>query len=134
MKRVFIQESSQGIIQVKILDYEDQTFTTYYQDKTLGFPFGEQFTQKVKNMGYIDIKDCYKKLKSRGLLKQEISIEDQLKSEKIGLINLGIDRIKRHKEINTKHFTDVIEKLRKYGLGFVDAENMIIAGYQNSIH
>lgn len=84
-------------------------------------------------MGYDSVKACIKELKQRNFLGQEIDYTEQLKSEKIGLINLGVDRIKRHDRMNTNDFKDVIEKLSKYGLGFTDAQNQIIATYQNSL-
>lgn len=139
MKKVYkeiLSESSKNmkaIYQIKIIDTEKETFTTYYQTSNLGFPFGEPYTQNINDMGYIDYKDCIKQLTKRGLIhkENEIDYNQQLKEEKIGFINLGIDRIKRHGEINTKHFEDVIEKLKNYGLGFCDAQNIIIAGYLN---
>ena len=139
MKKVFKEimngssKDMKDIFQIKIIDTDKETFITYYQTSNLGFPFGKKFTQNIKDMGYIDTKDCIKKLKHRKLLTNEVDYEEQLESEKIGYINLGIDRIKRHGEINTKHFEDVIENLKEYGLGYCDAQNIIIGGYLNEV-
>lgn len=118
---------------IKIINIETGEFTTYHQDRTIGFPFGKPYTRTVYEMGYKDVKSCLTELKRRGILGQEIDYNEQMESEKIGYINLGVDRIKRHKRINTLDFKDVIEKLENYGLGFVDAQNIIGATYLNSI-
>lgn len=139
MKKVYKEvvnastKDMKDVFQIKIIDTEKETFTTYFQTSNLGFPFGKKFTQNITDMGYADTKDCIKKLTERGLIhkKNLVDYQEQLESEKIGYINLGIDRIKRHGEINTKHFMDVIENLKEYGLSFVDAQNIIIGGYLN---
>lgn len=134
MKRVFREDRGQNY-QIKVIDLEENTLTLYDQDKSygLGFPFGEPFTKTIEEWGYNSVEDCIKKLKARGLITNEVDYQEQLQSEKIGFINLGVDRIKRHNRINTNDFKDVIEKLSKYGLGFVDAQNTIIANYLHSI-
>lgn len=134
MKRVFKEDNGQDY-QIKVIDLETNTMTLYHQDKSygLGFVFSELFTKTIQEWGYSSANDMIKKLKKRGLLTNEVDYEEQLKSEKIGFINLGVDRIKRHNRINTNDFKDVIEKLSNYGLGFVDAQNTIIASYLNSI-
>lgn len=85
-------------------------------------------------MGYDSVKACIKELKHRDFLGQEIDYNEQKSSEKYGWINLGIDRIKRAKRVNTDDFKDVIEKLKAYGLGFVDAQNSIVAAYEHSLN
>lgn len=134
MKRVFKEDKGQDY-QIKIIDLEANTMTLYSQDKSygLGFVFSEPFTQTIQEWGYTSAKDCIKKLKSRGLLTNEVDYQEQLQSEKIGFINLGVDRIKRAGRINTKDFESVIKKLSEYGLGYTDAQNTIIASYLNSI-
>lgn len=134
MKKVFKEDKGQNY-QIKIIDLEKNTITLYSQDKNygLGFVFGKPFTQTIEEWGYKSPNDYIKKLKARGILGVEVDYEEQLRSEKIGFINLGVDRIKRHRRINTKDFEDVIKSLSKYGLGFVDAQNTIIASYLHSI-
>lgn len=134
MKRVFKEDRGQDY-QIKIIDLENNTMTLYHQDKNygLGFVFSEPFTKTIQEWGYASCNDMIKKLKKRGLLTNEVDYEEQLKSEKIGFINLGVDRIKRHGRVNTKDFEDVIKSLSKYGLGYTDAQNTIIASYLNSI-
>ena len=53
--------------------------------------------------------------------------------EKINLIDLGIQRIKECNRVNTADFKDVIEKLKAYGLNYVDAQNQIIESYLQEI-
>lgn len=119
--------------EIKIINMETGEFTSYNQHKTIGFPFGKPYETTVQQMGYKDVKSCLKELKNRNFLGQEISYSEQMENEKNGYIKLGADRIKRHKRINTNDFKDVIEKLKNYGLGFVDAQNIITATYLNSI-
>lgn len=131
MKKVFKMEhntKSLNSYDIKIIDMENETFTHYLQDKSLGFIYSE-YTRNIKDMGYKDAKDCIKKLKSRDLLKNEVDYEEQKQSEKLGFINLGVDRIKRNKRVNTKDFEDVVIKLAQYGLGYTDAQNTIINSY-----
>jgi hypothetical protein len=118
--------------EVKIINLETGEFIQYMQDKSIGFKFS-QYKTNIKDMGYKTVTECIKELKQRGLLGEEIDYKEQLKSEKVGLINLGIERIKRHNRINSKDFEDIILKLSDYGLGYCDAQNQIIATYQHSI-
>ena len=131
MLKVFKKEvNTNNSYEIRIFDMENGEFTHYFQDKTIGFTFSS-YNTTVYKMGYKSIEDCLNTFKKRGFLGKEIDYEQQKELEKIGLINLGIDRIKRKGRINTNDFTDVIEKLQKYGLGFVDAQNIIIASYLN---
>jgi len=118
--------------EIKIINMETGDFTQYDQDKTIGFTFSHYKTDVFK-MGYDSVKICLKELKQRDFLGKEINYTEQLKNEKIGLINLGVEKIKRHKRVNTNDFKDVVEKLQNYGLGFTDAQNQIIAAYENSL-
>ena len=72
--------------------------------------------------------------KERNFLGTEVNYKDQKESERIGYINLGIERIKRNNRINTKDFEDIIIKLCDYGMGFVDAQNCIIESYLHSMN
>lgn len=126
------EESANNNYEIKLINFENGDFTQYFQDKNLGFIYSTHKTN-IKNMGYKSIKECIKTLKQRGFLGQEINLEEQKKSEKIGYINLGIERIKRAGRINTNDFKDVVEKLKNYGLGYVDAQNVIIEAHLHSI-
>jgi hypothetical protein len=116
--------------EVRIIDTDTRKFTSYMQNKEIGFIFSKYETNII-NMGYKSVDECIKTLKERGCLGNEVDYTEQKLSEKIGLINLGIERIKKHNRINTLDFEDVIYKLSDYGLGYTDAQNQIIANYQN---
>lgn len=130
MLKVFKKEYQNKYYEVKIINIETGEFTSYHQALS-GFPFGKPYNTNVFKIGYSSVKECIKELKSRGNLGQEISHEDQKQSEKIGYINLGVERIKRAKRVNTNDFEDVINKLVEYGLSYCDAQNKIIAAYEN---
>lgn len=115
--------------EIRIINFETGEFTSYHQDKNLGFPFGSIQSETVTEMGYKNIKECVKALKERNFLGNEVDYKDQKESERIGYINLGVERIKRNNRINTLDFEDVIERLSGYGMGFVDAQNCIIETY-----
>lgn len=119
--------------EIRLINIETGEFIFYHQTKEMGFPFGKPYKTTVTKMGYKDVKSCLKELKQRGSLGKEISFEEQRQNEKIGYINLGVERIKRAGEINTNDFKDIIEKLNNYSLGFVDAQNTIIKTYLNLI-
>lgn len=134
MIKVYKKESSvDNNNEIRVIDFETGEFTHYLQDKSIGFIFSVWKTN-IKDMGYKTVKECIKALKQRCLLGQEVDYEEQLKSEKLGLINLGVYRIKRVDRVNTNDFKDVIEKLSKYGLGFTDAQNQIIKAYEHSLN
>lgn len=131
MKQVFKKEHNTNSLQsyeVKIIDLETGEFKSYFQDKNIGFIFS-MYKTTTEKMGYKTIKECLKSLKLRELLGNEVDYTEQIQSEKIGFINLGVDRIKRNGRINTEDFKDVIEELSDYGIGFCDAQNQIIASY-----
>ena len=128
-KRLASCNNSSEII---IINFDNGDFTSYKQDKTIGFTYG-LYKTNIKDMGYKSIDDCIKALKYREFLGKEIDYKEQKQSEKQGLINLGVYRIKRNNRINTTDFEDVIEKLSYYGLGYCDAQNIIIATYQNTL-
>jgi hypothetical protein len=133
MKKVFVQETINNNYEVRIFNMESGEFSHYYQDKNIGFTFSE-YTTTAADMGYKSINDCLKQLKHRFDLGQEVDYQEQLRSEKIGWINLGVERIKRNKRVNTRDFEDIIQKLSKYGLGYCDAQNQIIATYEYSLN
>ena len=129
MKRVFFEEHV-GFKTMQMFDTEKQTVTLYQQNKEFGFPL-KKYTYTVEQMGFDTVEQMIKLNKSgRGLYKNEIDYKEQIESEKIGLLKLGAERIKDHCRINTKDFDDVISMLAEYGLGYVDAQNQIIATYE----
>jgi hypothetical protein len=119
--------------EIHIIDTDTGEFTHYMQDKNIGFIFSDYNTDVFK-MGYKSITECLKSLRERNILGQEINFEEQKESERIGYIKLGVERIKRAGRINTNDFEDVCNKLSKYGMGFVDAQNVITAVYINELN
>jgi hypothetical protein len=115
--------------EIRIIDTDTGNFVSYMQNKNIGFIFSEWKTN-IKDMGYKTVKECLNTLKERNFLGEEVDYSQQKQSEKIGFIRLGIERIKRHNRVNTQDFDDVINKLSDYGLGYCDAQNMIIAAFQ----
>lgn len=53
----------------------------------------------------------------------------QKEQERINLLNDGVQRIRDNNRINTRDFEDIITKLSSHGMGYVDAQNQIIAMY-----
>ena len=119
--------------EIKIIDTETGEFTQYNTDKSIGFPFGNPCITTVFQMGYKSVDEFLKTLKERNSLGYEIDYKKQKESERIGYINLGVERIKRAGRINTNDFEDVCNKLSKYGMGFCDAQNSITACYLHNI-
>jgi len=58
-----------------------------------------------------------------------IDYKEQNKDEKLRYIKLGVERIKKAGRINTTDFEDICNELSNYGMGFCDAQNVIIANY-----
>ena len=128
--KTFVKEyKNHGWNEIKIIDFETGEFTQYNVCNTIGFPFGTPYNTTVFEMGYKSVNECLKALKERNLLGYEIEYKKQRESEKIGYINLGVERIKRAGRINTNDFEDIIKKLASYGLGFCDAQNQITSAY-----
>ena len=119
--------------EIKIIDTETGEFTQYNTDKNIGFPFGIPCITTVLKMGYKSVDECLKTLKERNYLGYEIDNAEQKESERIGYINLGVERIKRVGRVNTKDFEDVCNKLSGYGMGFCDSQNSITACYLHSL-
>ena len=115
--------------EIKVINFETGEVTQYNQSLNMGFPFGLSYTTDYKKMGYKSLDECIKELKKRNFLGSEIDYKLQRESEKIGYIKLGVDRIKECNRVNTTDFEDVIEKLKAYGLNYVDAQNKIIESY-----
>lgn len=136
MKRVFIEET-QVCNAIRIIDTEAQTYHMHSTEKHLGFPFGIPMDEPIQKMGYKDANDCIKQLKSRGYLPVEIDYKEQMESERLGLLKLGVWRIKHYIEedqiIKCSRFDDVCEKLVAYGMNFVDAQNQILAMYEREL-
>ena len=133
MKRIFRQETSnKKYYEIKIFNMDNGDFIHYMQNKEVGFIFGYSESNALK-MGYTSIEECMKEIKRRKSLGSEIDYKQQRESEKLGWINLGVLRIKRKNRVNTKDFEDVILKLSSYGLGYCDAQNMIIASYEHEL-
>jgi len=134
MIKVFKKESKNyNHNEIRIINLETGDYTSYNQEKNIGFPFGIPYNTTVFKMGYKSVDECLKTLKDRNFLGCEVDFKEQKESERIGYINLGIERIKRAERINTDDFKDVVETLSKYGMGFCDAQNCIIANYLNQV-
>jgi len=114
--------------EIRLFNEETGEFTSYMQDKKMGFIFSI-YNTIVFEMGYKSIKECLKELKSRGFLGNEVDYKEQKESERLGYIKLGVFRIKRAGRINTTDFEDVYNKLANYGMGLCDAQNCITAAY-----
>lgn len=127
MIKAFKKECSQ-YHEVRIINLETGEFTRYFQDKHIGFTFSN-YTTTVFEMGYKSVNECIKTLKDRNFLGNEVDCKEQKESERIGYINLGVERIKRAGRINTNDFEDVCNKFSNYGMGFVDAQNVITGNY-----
>jgi len=131
MIKAFKQEAN-NYNEIRIFNLETGEFNSYFQDKNIGYTFTDYKTT-VYEMGYKSVNDCMKELKHRKYLGVEIDYKEQRESEKLGWIKLGIERIKRAKRVNTSDFEDVIKKLSIYGLGYCDAQNMIITCYEHEL-
>ena len=132
--KTFVKEyKNHGWNEIKIIDFETGEFTQYNVDNEIGFPFGTPYQTTIFEMGYKSVNDCLKTLKERNLLGYEIDHSEQKESERIGYINLGIERIKRVGRVNTKDFEDVCNKLSGYGMGFCDSQDSITACYLHSL-
>jgi len=130
MIKTYVKEyKNHGWNEIKIIDFETGDFTQYNVDSCIGFPFGTPWKTNIFEMGYKSVNECLKTLKERNLLGHEVDYKEQKESERIGYINLGVERIKRAGRINTKDFEDVCNKLSKYGMGFCDSQNSITAFY-----
>jgi len=128
--KTFVREyKNYGWNEIKVIDIETGDFTQYNVNCNMGFPFGTPCKTTVFEMGYKSVNECLKVLKGRNFLGYEIDRKKQMESEKIGYINLGVERIKRAGRVNTKDFEDIINKLSAYGLGFCDAQNQITSAY-----
>lgn len=131
MKRVFKNEISyKGWAEIRIIDLENNTFTFYHVDNAIGFPFGVHMHMTITEMGYTSAKDCIKQLKHRKLLGIELDYKEQKEAERLGLLKLGVERIKMHNRVNTKDFEDIIQQLSAYGLNYCDAQEQIIGLYE----
>lgn len=115
--------------EIRVINEDTGHFKSYLVDKKYGFSFGTPQETTVQQMGYKNVKDCIKQLKSRKMLGSKVNYKDQRESERIGLINIGVERIKIAGEINIRHFEDVISKLSMYGMNYCDAQNCIIGAY-----
>lgn len=131
-KKVFKQKRN-VCNEIKIFDFENNTYTQYNTAINTGFPFGVPLITTAEQMGYKDLKECYKTLKSRNMLGIEVDYTEQKEAERIGYINLGVERIRKNNRINTNDFADVCNKLGKYGMNFVDAQDSIINAYLYNI-
>jgi tRNA 2-selenouridine synthase SelU len=128
MKRMF-KESTKECDIIKVFDYDNNSITLYNVDRVLGCTFGIAFTQTPKQMGYIDLNDAIKKLKRRQLLHEELNIDEQIESERIGFVKLGAFRLSRN-----IHVDDVIEKLiDNYDMNKEEAEKQINDLYNNNL-
>jgi hypothetical protein len=118
---------------IKVIDLETGDYSSYHQEKSIGFPFGIPHKTTVFKMGYKSVEECLKALKERNFLGYEVDYKEQKETERIGFIRLGAERIRRAERINTNDFEDIVETLSSYGMGFCDAQNCIIATYLNEI-
>jgi len=115
--------------EIRIINLETGAFEHYCQDEKIGFIYSH-YNTTVFDMGYTSVKECLKTLKERNMLGEEVDYKEQRNSEKLGYLQLGVERIKRAQRVCTTDFEDVCNKLSKYGLGFVDAQNQIIGLYE----
>ncbi|HSH51777.1 MAG TPA: hypothetical protein VK982_08650 [Bacteroidales bacterium] len=118
---------------IQILDTETENYQSYMTDKKYNIPIHENYRTDIRAIGYKNIDDFLKTLEKRKFLGDEINFAEQKELERIGFIKLGADRVKKAERINTKDFEDIIEKLSNYNMGFVDAQNSIIAEYLHNI-
>ena len=132
--KTFVKEyKNHGWNEIKVINTETGELTQYNVDDKIGFPFGAPYQTTVFEMGYTSVNECLKTLKDRNFLGYEVNHAEQKESERIGYINLGVERIKRAGRINTKDFEDVCNKLSKYGMGFCDAQNSITKCYLHNL-
>lgn len=131
-KRIF-KKVSKSYNTIRILDFDNNTFTQYNTSTNIGFPFGIPYIATAQEMGYKDLKECYKSLKTRKILGEEIDYKEQRETERIAYIQLGVEIIKEHNRININDFADVCNKLGKYGMNFIDAQEQIIGTYLHII-
>lgn len=129
IKAFKIKQTGKDWHEVKLINMETGEFTSYTTHKKLSFPFGVSYTTTVTDMGYKNVTECIKTLKSRNMLGQKVDYKEQRESERLGYIQLGVERIKRTNRINTLDFEDVIKKLANYGMNYVDAQNVITENY-----
>ena len=115
--------------EVRIINIKTGEITSYHTHKDIGCPFGIPYKTTVFEMGYKSVNECLKTLKERKFLGNEVDYKEQKEVERIGYIKLGIERIKKAGRINTTDFEDICNKLSNYGMGFCDAQNVIIANY-----
>ena len=114
---------------ITIINTETSNIKMYRVAKE-GYVIGDIWSKNVNDLGYNNLTECIKILKNRNFLGAEINYKDQKESERLGYIQLGIERIKLNNRVNTKDFEDVIQKLAAYGMNFVDAQNTIIGNYE----
>lgn len=130
MKKAYKKElKNSKLDEVRIIDPETGYFKSYHTNKEFGFPFGIPMETTVFEMGYSSVKECLKALKDRNYLGKEVNYKEQMEQDRIGYLNLGVERIKRAGRINTRDFEDVVNKLADYGMNFVDAQNVIVGNY-----
>lgn len=129
MKRAFVQEQKNHY-EVRIIDTENNTFHKHMQSKNARFPFGKPFESSMEDMGYINAKECIKSLKGRGLLGEEIALNELKEIERMGYIQLGVERLNRAGVCDCSKIIDICENLAHYGMSYIDAQNQIIGIYE----
>lgn len=125
----FIQEYKNHY-EVRIIDDVNNTFHKHMQSKNARFPFGKPFDSSIEDMGYKSAKECIKNLKSRGLLGEEIALNELKEIERMGCIQLGVERLNRAGVCDCSKIIDVCENLARYGMNYIDAQEQIIAMYE----
>jgi len=100
------------------------------QSKNTRFPFGKPFDSSMEDMGYTSVKECIKSLKGRGLLGEEIALNELKEIERMGYIQLGVERLNRAGVCDCSKIIDVCENLARYGMNYIDAQNQIIGMYE----
>jgi len=128
--KTFKQVTKEGWNYIRIFDEDNNTFLQYTVDSEHGFPFGNPYKTTFSDMGYHSVKEAFFTLKERNLLGEEISYKEQRESERNGLIELGVIRIKNHNRVSSTDFDDVIQKLAIYGMNYCDAYNVIVGNYE----
>lgn len=74
-----------------MIDEENDIIKIYCQDKKFGFPFSE-YSTSLNKYGYKSADEYKRTMKHRDNGTIEINTEEQLESERIGLINLKVEQ------------------------------------------
>jgi hypothetical protein len=121
-----------AITEIKAINIKTGVLFSYHIfdiNKNSNVPYGRILKYSIKKLGYKNVDECLKTLNEKGLLGTEIDYKEQQQKEINGYLTLGVQRIKIAGRINTKDFENIIVKLEKYGMNYVDAQNTITENY-----